>query len=135
MTDNNTGKRKLSFEYEYFLGFDEDGNYVYNKSTSKSDSFINESESNYEYEFDENGRQAKRYEYDAEHDLVGWEEYEYEPIEGKNAYAVGKMWGATCPAYITGGNGGNTVFGGIDDKAGGTNISIHTYKAIRRLVV
>lgn len=52
--------------------------------------------------------------------------------DGKNAYAVGKMWGATCPAYIT---GGNTVFGGIDDKAGGTNISIHTYKAIRRLVV
>ena len=84
MTDNNTGKRKLSFEYEYFLGFDEDGNYVYNKSTSKSDSFINESESNYEYEFDENGRQAKRYEYDAEHDLVGWEEYEYEPIEGSD---------------------------------------------------
>ena len=33
----------------------EDGNYVYNKSTSKSDSFINESESNYEYEFDEKG--------------------------------------------------------------------------------
>ena len=55
--------------------------------------------------------------------------------DGKNAYAVGKMWGATCPAYITGGNGGNTVFGGIDDKAGGTNISIHIYKAIRRLVV
>lgn len=81
-TDSSTGKRKLTFEYEYFIGYDEDGNFIYNKSTSKSGSIISESASNYEYEFGENGLAAKRYEYDGEHNLVGWEEYEYEPIEG-----------------------------------------------------
>lgn len=54
--------------------------------------------------------------------------------DGKGAYATSKVWGAACPTYITGGNGGNTVFGGLDDKANGTDISIHIYKAIRKLV-
>ena len=82
--DADTGERTLSYQYEYYQRYDEDGNYVYFQSTNKSGGSVNTSESNYEYEFDENGDWSKRYEYDAEHNLVGWSEYEYEPIEGSD---------------------------------------------------
>ena len=75
-TDNNTGEQVVSYQGEWFQGYDEDGNYIYFKSDS--------SESNYEYEFDEDGDWSKRYEYDADHNLAGWTEYEYEPIEGSD---------------------------------------------------
>lgn len=55
--------------------------------------------------------------------------------DGKGEYATSKVWGATCPSYIIGGNGGNTVFGGLDDSTNGNDISIYIYKAIRKLVV
>ena len=55
--------------------------------------------------------------------------------DGKGAYSSAKLWGAPCPSTIFGGNGGNTVFGGINDEANGNDISVYIYKAIRKLVV
>ena len=55
--------------------------------------------------------------------------------DGKGAYSTSKVWGATCPSYIIGGNGGFTVFGGLDDESSGNDIGVYIYKAIRKLVV
>ena len=54
---------------------------------------------------------------------------------GSNVYYSSKVWGASCPSYIFGGNGGNTVFGGIDDYINDKDLKGYLYEAIRKLVV
>lgn len=87
MINYSTGERELSYGYEYSQECNEDGYLIHSKNSSSDgsvDIVMYASESYYEYEFDENGERTKRYEYDAEHNLVGWEEYEDEPIEGSD---------------------------------------------------
>ena len=81
--DSSTGERVLSSKHDSYTEFDEDGNWLYHKYVSSyggNDDNASITENNYEYEFDENGLKTKQYEYDAEHNLVGWTEYEREPI-------------------------------------------------------
>ena len=83
--DYSTGERTLSSKYESYTEYDEDGNWTYHKNVSSrggSDGTVSSTETTYEFEYDESGLKTKQYEYDAEHNLVGWTEYEREPMEG-----------------------------------------------------
>ncbi len=75
-TYNSDGS--ISSTYEHTYKYDENQNqifYGYSSSYGYSD------ETYYEYEFDENGARSKGYEYDADHNLKGWTEYDYTTAE------------------------------------------------------
>ena len=122
----STGERELSYGYVYTWEHDEDGYVIHSKNTGSdngSGSVLYASESYYEYEYDENGERTKCYEYDGEHNLAGWEEYEYEPIEGSN-----NMCTVGYEYYPDGGLKGYSKSYGVDNE-GGITFYYDTYDA------
>ena len=132
MEDYSTGERTLSSEYEFYNEYDEDGNLTYRKYISSSggtDGDVSITESNYEYEFDENGDMSKQYEYDAGHNLVGWTEYEYEPCGTQyEYYPDGNLKGFYKSYSIDNDDGGFThYYDGYDAGGSMESSSITTY--------
>lgn len=132
MEDYSTGERTLSSEYEFYNEYDEDGNLTYRKYISSSggtDGDVSITESNYEYEFDENGDMSKQYEYDAGHNLVGWTEYEYEPCGTQyEYYPDGSLKGFYKSYSIDNDDGGFThYYDGYDAGGSMESSSITTY--------
>ncbi len=130
--DYSTGERTLSSEYEFYNDYDEDGNLTYRKYISSSggtDGDVSITESNYEYEFDENGDMSKQYEYDAGHNLVGWTEYEYEPCGTQyEYYPDGSLKGFYKSYSIDNDDGGFThYYDGYDAGGSMESSSITTY--------
>ena len=130
--DYSTGERTLSSEYEFYNEYDEDGNLTYRKYISSSggtDGDVSITESNYEYEFDENGDMSKQYEYDAGHNLVGWTEYEYEPCGTQyEYYPDGSLKGFYKSYSIDNDDGGFThYYDGYDAGGSMESSSITTY--------